>query len=74
MVSEILLILGDLQPSRPMLMQKGAFSLVLDLQSAVISQSTQSMTVVKECLINLAQLASRILIKVNPVLIPNDQG
>ena len=72
MVSEILLHLAELTPSRPMLVQKGAIGLILDLQSALVSQSTQAMTVVKEALINLAQLSARIMIRTNPAVIPSD--
>ena len=56
-----------------MLVQKGAIGLILDLQSALVSQSTQAMTVVKEALINLAQLSARIMIRTNPAVIPSDQ-
>ena len=55
-----------------MLVQKGAIGLILDLQSALVSQSTQAMTVVKEALINLAQLSARIMIRTNPAVIPSD--
>ena len=53
MVSEILLHLGDLTVMRPMLVQKGVLGLIIDMQSAITSQSTSAMTSVREALLNL---------------------
>lgn len=54
MVSEILLHLGEATQLRPIMVQKGVLSLLVDLNSAVVAQSTTAMTIVKEALANLA--------------------
>ena len=54
MVSELLLHFAYIQELGPTLVQKGLCSLILDLQSCILNQSTKAMNLVKEALTNLA--------------------
>ena len=72
MVSEILLHFAYIQELGPILIQKGLLSLILDLQSSILNQSTEALILVKEALINLAQTGAKLMIKTNPTLVPNE--
>lgn len=57
----------------PILVQKGALGLILDLKSSVLDQSTESMLVSREALINLAQSAAKLCLRTNPTTLPESQ-
>lgn len=68
MVSEILLHLGSNPKNVRMLISYGVLTQLLNMKSSLINQSTQSLTPVKESLINIAQLGARMLIHTDPKL------
>lgn len=69
MVSEILLLMASDGSNVPSLISKGCLSLMLDLKSAILSQSTETMLISREALLNLAQASAKLCIRTNPAIL-----